>query len=205
MQTIALTCDRQKVAMTTPKKSQTLADVARQAGVSTGTVSRALQDSPLISAETKARVRKVATAVDYRPNLVARNLRLQKSSTIGMVLWTNPETNYSVSDPFLLKMVGLVSNELATLGYDLLLSPSGAEEANVGERHWRSGRVDGLIVIGMKHDLVAQINRISRSMPLVVWNPPNPGREYISVCIDNVKASREAVEHLIAHGRRRIA
>jgi DNA-binding LacI/PurR family transcriptional regulator len=186
-------------------KAQTLADIARLAGVSTGTVSRVLSDSPLISTDTKARVRKVARALDYRPNLAARNLRLQRSATIAMVLWIDPETNYSVSDPFLLKMIGAVSAELARHEYDLLLSPSGSADANLGERHWGSGRVDGLIVIGQKPELVSQINRAARNIPLVVWSVTNPGQDYCTVCIDNLAAARQAVEHLISHGRRRIA
>jgi hypothetical protein len=76
--------------------------------------------------------------------------------------WTNRKRTLRLR-PILLKMVDWSMNR--HLRYDLLLSPGSAEEANVGERHWRSGRVDGLIVIGMKHDLVAQINRMSRSMP----------------------------------------
>jgi DNA-binding LacI/PurR family transcriptional regulator len=122
-----------------------------------------------------------------------------------MILWINPETNYSVSDPFLLKMVGLVSSELANYGYDLLLSPSNPGELNIGEHHWRSGRVDGLIIIGMKRDMVAQVNQAARNLPLVVWNPTHPDQAYCSVCIENITASREAVQHLISHGRRRIA
>jgi DNA-binding LacI/PurR family transcriptional regulator len=187
------------------QKAQTLADIARLAGVSTGTVSRALRDSSLISVQTKTRIRQLAASLDYRPNLAARNLRLQKSSTIAMILWIDPETNYSVSDPFLLKMIGAVSAELSRYEYDLLLSPSGAGEANVGERHWSSGRVDGMIVIGQKPTQIPQINRAAQHIPLVVWSVEDLAQEYPTVCIDNLAAARGAVEHLRSHGRSRIA
>lgn len=67
----------------------TLADIARKAGVSYSTVSRALADSPLVNAETKERIQRLAAEYGYRVNQVARSLATRTTSTLGLVV---PET-----------------------------------------------------------------------------------------------------------------
>ncbi|HTR33047.1 MAG TPA: LacI family DNA-binding transcriptional regulator, partial [Gaiellaceae bacterium] len=67
-------------------KAQTIADIARLAGVSKSTVSRALNDSPLIGAETKDRIRAIAREHDFSMNEQARRLSLRQSNVVGLVL-----------------------------------------------------------------------------------------------------------------------
>ncbi|WGN90243.1 LacI family DNA-binding transcriptional regulator [Ligilactobacillus faecis] len=86
----------------------TIKDVAKRAGVSPSTASRAMHDSPLISEETKARVKKAMTELDYSPNFVAQNLANQTSNTLGVVL---PAREEDVGDnPFFIQIIqGLAS------------------------------------------------------------------------------------------------
>lgn len=184
--------------------SITLADIAELAGVSRSTASRALQDSSLISEATKQRVQEIARQHNYRPNLVARSLRLKQSRTIAFVLPFFQTPNH-LMDPFLSKFIGAIGIALRARGYDLLITQGTLDDADIGGRYLRSGRADGLIFIGRTtadEHLVAQM---AADAPMVVWGPQLPGQTYCSVGIDNVAWSETAVTHLLNLGRRRIA
>ena len=103
-------------------KTSTLADVAREAGVSESTASRALNDSSLVNEKTRERVKKIAKEMGFRINTLARNLRTQKSYTIAVVLVVSSKQDQSASDPFLLSLLGIIADELSQRNYDLLLS-----------------------------------------------------------------------------------
>ncbi|MCB0037177.1 MAG: LacI family DNA-binding transcriptional regulator [Anaerolineales bacterium] len=183
---------------------KTLAEIAALAGVSPSTASRALRDSPLISAETTARVQAIATKYNYRPNLMAKNLRLGRSNTIALVMPTNRHDAYYLSDPFLLKCIGLVGAELRKYGYDLLLTQSHTADADTGARYVYSGRADGVVIIGRGPDDGPLNEMAAAGIPLVSWGPAVSGQKYCSVGIDNVSISIEAINLLLALGRKRI-
>lgn len=183
---------------------KTLAEIAALAGVSPSTASRALRNSSLISAETTARVQAVATKYNYRPNLMAKNLRLGRSNTIALVMPDNRNDAYYLSDPFLLKCIGLVGSELRKHEYDLLLTQVHAADAGTGAHYVHSGRADGVVIIGRGPDDGPLNEMADAGIPLVSWGPAVSGQKYCSVGIDNVSVSIEAINHLLALGRQRI-
>lgn len=183
---------------------KTLAEIAALAGVSPSTASRALRNSPLISTETTARVKAVATKYNYRPNLMAKNLRLGRSNTIALVLPDNRHDAYYLSDPFLLKCIGLVGSELRKHDYELLLTQVHTADADTGARYVHSGRADGLVIIGRGPNDAPLNEMADAGIPLVSWGPAVSGQKYCSVGIDNVSVSVEAINHLLARGRKRI-
>ncbi|RVT42431.1 LacI family transcriptional regulator [Sphingobium algorifonticola] len=175
------------------------------AGVSPGTVSRALADSPLISAKTRERIQAIAREHDFRPNAVARNLRTQRTGAIGVVIPLGHETGQHISDPFFMTMLGLLADSLTERGYDLLLSRIIPSDPQWLSRMASSGRVDGLIIIGQS-DQAATLDAVAaRYRPLVVWGGHVEGQVHCSVGSDNRLGGEIATAHLIARGARRIA
>lgn len=181
---------------------QELADIA---GVTRGTVSRALNDSPRVNEKTKARIRKLAEEHDYRINQKARNFRLQQTSVISVVFMLDVKSEQHMSDPFFLEMLGGIADCLA--GHDLDLFLVNAPVVDVLDL--QESRVfqnsDGVIFIGQgtQHD---KLNVIAKSgAPIVVWGAPIPNHEYCQVGGDNITGGYLATKHLIETGRRAIA
>jgi len=188
--------------MTRIRNIKQLADLA---GVSPGTVSRALAGSSLISAATRGRIQALAEAHGFRPNVLARNLRIQRTGAIGVLIPLGHETGQHISDPFFITMLGLIADALTTRGYDLLLSRVIPTDSAWLERYADSGRVDGVIVIGQS-DQSAALDRVAaRYRPLVVWGASQPGQVHCSVGSDNRLGGAMAARHLIARGCQSIA
>lgn len=186
-------------------KVETLEDIARLAGVSRSTVSRALRDSSLISEKTRARIQAIAREHDYRPNQLARSLRLKRTQTVAFVIPIEGTAPDYFSDPFLLKFIGLVSGALRESDYDMLISQPPAGESDIVDRYVASGRADGLILMGRSSGNDRLLARTPADTPVVLWGPPLPGERFCSVGINNVAAAREAAGHLLQQGRRRLA
>lgn len=185
-------------------KSVTLADIAEIAGVSRSTASRALQDSTLISDATKRRVQKIARQHNYRPNLVARSLRLQHNRTVAFVLPFKQDRDH-LMDPFLSKFIGAIGVALRAHDYDLLITQGSTDDADIGARYLQSGRADGIVFVGRTHADEHLVAQMAADAPMAVWGPQLPQQTYCTVGIDNVYWSQQAVSHLLAQGRRRIA
>ena len=175
------------------------------AGVSTGTVSRALAGSPLISQKTRQKVQDLAREHGFRLNIMARNLRIQRTGAIGVLIPLGHEPGQLVSDPFFMTMLGSLADRLTEHGYDLLLSRIIPTDSAWLERYVDSGRVDGLIVIGQSNqsDVIDEV--AARYRPLVVWGGHVEGQVHCSVGSDNRRGGDLAASHLIAQGCRRIA
>src|ERR1700712_5758931 len=94
-------------------------DLADLAGVSAGTVSRALAGSDLISIRTREKVQALADKHGFRPNIMARNLRTQRTGAIGVMILQGPETRQHMADPFFMTILGLLADALSERGYDL--------------------------------------------------------------------------------------
>lgn len=189
--------------MKTPAKI-TMAELARLANVDVSTVSRALNDSPLVKEKTKSYILKIASETGYAVNASARNLRRQSSEAIGMVIPLRPESGQTISDPFFLEMVGAVSQAASERGYDLIISVPKDDETIAEQRLLRSGKADGLIVIGQ----AGRSNRLEALGPLakkvVVWGGLADPVNYTIVGSNNKEGGRLAAEHLFSIGRRRI-
>lgn len=191
--------------MTEKVRIRNINDLAKLAGVSPGTVSRALSDTGLISQKTRERIKALAQEHDFRPNVMARNLRIQKTGAIGVVIPLGHETGQHISDPFFITMLGLLADALTEKGYDLVLSRVIPIDSDWLDRFVDSGRVDGVIVIGQS-DQAAVLDRVAaRYRPLVVWGGHNVGQIHCSVGSDNRLGGELAAAHLIARGCERLA
>ena len=182
---------------------KTLADLAALAGVTPATVSRALSGHARISPATRRRVVDLAEQHGFRINQTARNLRLGRTDSIGVVIPLGHESAQRVSDPFYTAMIGQLVDGLARREQAMLLSAVMPHDGAWLDNLARSGRVDGIVVLCQSDQdaVLRQSARVYR--PLVVWG--EGGSDYCCVGTDNRQGGRIATEHLLGLGRRRIA
>lgn len=177
-------------------------DIARAAGVSHSTVSRALSDSPLVSAETRARLQHLAKDMGYSPNTLARSLVTRQTHSVGVVVTT-------IADPFVAEVVQGIEATAHDHGYTVILSTSGAEPEReiAAVEMLRSKRVDGVIVTSSRIGAL-YLDHLERiGVPVVLINNHNEqsGRYTFTVTVDNRHGGRLATDHLVQLGHRRIA
>ncbi len=177
-------------------------EVAALAGVSLKTVSRVVNREPGVSADVVTRVERAVGQLGYRHNLAASNLRRvhAKSAMVGALL-QDVSNSYSAS---LLR-----SLEDAARDRDVAIIASSLDEEPERERALVEGlvrrRVDGLLLMPAteRHDYLA--DDLRSGLPIVFVDRRPNGIDTDSVTVDNVKGAQLAVEHLLAHGHRRIA
>lgn len=199
-----MTAKGSKTASASAETPMKMSDLARLAGVSASTVSRALANHPALPETTRTAIQKLAAEHGYAINQSARSLRQRLTRTIGLAIPLGHETQQMISDPFFLQLFGHFADEISSRNYEVLLSRNPAPDPEWLLRLTQSHRADGFIVIGQsnQHEL---LNAAARNfLPLVVWGAHLPGQNYCSVGSDNVGGGKMAVEHLIRSGRRRI-
>ncbi len=188
------------------KTVQTIADIARLAGVSKSTVSRALNDSPLISAETKERIRAVAKEHNFQMNVSASRLSLQRSRTIAFAVHAYQYRGcFSVIDLFILEILGAISDTLSTLHYDLLVANINPHDPVWPHQYMDTGRVDGFVLLTSTRKQYHIDTLVKMKAPFIVWGTPLSNYSYCSVNSDNFSGGKLATEHLLQKGRRHIA
>ncbi len=183
---------------------KTIADIARLAGVSKSTVSRALNDSPLIGEETKERIRAIARQHDFQINAPARRLSLKQSRTIAFVTHAYHK-EFSVADLFGLEIMGGISSGLHANGYDMLVIHVDPHDTKWAHQYLDTGRVDGFILMTStrKQNHIRML--LEMGAPFIAWGVPQPNQSYPSVTGDNFNGGKLATEHLIQTGREQIA
>ena len=176
-------------------------DIARVAGVSTATVSRALSDSSLVTDATREKVREAASKLNYRLNVRARNLRIQKSMAVLLVV-------RNMRNPFYLEIFRGVEAVARAAGYVLLMGNTEDDPEREAEYFdmLRDGRADGMILMtGTLPDSHAVLDTEAGIAPIVVALEAVENCRLAHVRIDNCTAAKQAVRHLAALGHRRIA
>jgi LacI family transcriptional regulator len=177
-----------------------VSDVARRAGVSVATVSRAFNTPDVVKAEVRARVLKAARDLGYAPNAAAKALRMQRTHTMGAIV---PTLNYDI----FARMLNAFQARLSEAGHMAFLLTTGFDNRSLHEpaRLLIERGAEALLMVGRIDDpaLVALI--LERGIPTVttysyLGNGPIP-----SIGFDNYAASRRVVDYLIGLGHERFA
>ncbi|MDP9729151.1 LacI family DNA-binding transcriptional regulator [Alicyclobacillus tolerans] len=182
----------------------TIRDVARQAGVSITTVSRAFNGYQDVSEETKKKILQVAESLNYRPSRVARSLVLQQTQSVGLMISdfnVNPGGHH-----FLFDVIAGVHDRLAYLGYDItLVSTTTARQRLISYIDFcTERRLEGVIVMGMRLDDPYMQEVAEAKLPSVGIDLPILSRYCGYVMTDNVNGARQGVRYLISQGHRSI-
>ena len=187
------------------KAVKTLEDIARLAGVSRSTVSRALNNSSLISQATKERIQAIAHEHNFRVNIPARNLRMRQSQTIAFVAPTYYPEFLTAEDLFGQEILGGIGRGLHALDYDLLIVYADPDDTTWAQSYLDSGRVDGFIITASNQRQAHIKTLVELDAPFIAWGVPVPNYTYCSVTGDNITGGALATRHLIDTGRRRVA
>ncbi|HEY3143990.1 MAG TPA: LacI family DNA-binding transcriptional regulator [Acidimicrobiales bacterium] len=178
----------------------TIADVAAQAGVGAGTVSRVLNDSPRVSETTRARVLAAIEELNYRPNPLARGLSRGRCQTLGVVV---PFFTHASAVERLRGVVAAVDGSR----YDLVLF--NVESPVHRDEHFasltRRDRADGLLVMSLPPPQGSLERLATAGVPVVLLDSHNHGLDVPAVVTDDVEGGRLAIRHLLSLGHERIA
>lgn len=186
------------------KPAATMADIAKVAGVSVSTVSRALSGSTLVASAKVDEILRVAREAGYVVNATARNLRLKRTQTIGVVVPLAHEAGQPLTDPFLSQMLIHLADEITVRGYGMFLQKVLTSGKDWLQHLVASGRADGFIVIGQSTERETLQTVGENYLPLVVWGGQLVGDSYCTIGTDNRGGTRAVTEHLLATGRKRL-
>lgn len=182
----------------------TIKDIAKVAGVSVTTVSRALNGYSDVSDKTRQRIMEVAKELDYSPNTVARSLVMKKSKTIGLLV-SNMNRD-GVKDNFTFEVLCGINQASADSEYDLVLfsTTSTKQREKTYTQLCRERRVDGVIIQGIRTDDPYLEEVVQSDIPCVLIDIPIESNTVGYVTTDNVEGARNAVKHLIEEGHKHI-
>jgi LacI family transcriptional regulator len=187
--------------MSHERRRATIADVAREAGVSPATVGRALGSYGYTRDEVRERVRQAAERLGYRPNGLARSMITGRTNTIGVVC-------ADIANPFFASVMRGISDVAQKEGFGVILTNSDedVELEREAVRLLLEKQVDGIIVAPANSADSAHLGAaMSGGTPLVLLDRGIPGLKADAVLTDSVEGTRTAVRHLLDQGHRRIA
>ncbi len=183
-------------------KEVTILDIAKELNISIATVSRALNDDPVVSKKTKKKIFDLAKEVGYRHNRFAANLRQQKTHTIGVMV-------HELNSNFMTSVLSGIEKVTTEAGYDIIIAHSGEsfekEKANALNLYHK--RVDGLIA-SLSFDTVSLEHFEpfeKKGIPVVFFDRVEENSDTIKVVIDNYRAGYLATQHLLEQGCKRVA
>jgi LacI family transcriptional regulator len=179
----------------------TMYDLARKLNISVATVSRGLQDDPVVSKKTKKKITELAEAVGYRSNNFARNLRTRRTQTIGVIV---PR----LKSYFMSTVIAGIESVANAEGYNLIISQSSesADKEKASARTMFDSRVDGLLVsLAYDTDDLSHLEAFTKkNIPVLFFDRVADHKDFTNISIDNKRAAYEATRHLIRQGCRRI-
>ncbi|ESQ90283.1 LacI family transcriptional regulator [Asticcacaulis benevestitus DSM 16100 = ATCC BAA-896] len=182
-----------------------LEDLAKIAGVSVATVSRALNDSPAVNRVTKRRVWKIARDHNYVLNQDMPMSMSGSQATIAIVIPPPHGREGRFSDPFYQEMISAVGEAARDMGCDLLLSHLTPKSQNDLATLMANIKADGVIFLGQSY-LHDRFNHLADSTnKFIVWGQELPGQKYCTVGSNNLQGGTRATSHLARLGRKRIA
>lgn len=182
-----------------------LEDLAKLAGVSVATASRALNDSHLVNPRTKNRILSIARRNDYAGRTGFKSSHRGSNGSISLIIPTPQGRDSSLSDPFYLSLIGGIGDALWEWDRDLVLSHVKLATYEQAAALIQNGETDGFIIIG-QGTLHEELNDIARhDIPLVVWGAHMPDQEYCVIGSDNEQGGHRATRHLLRLGRKQIA
>lgn len=175
-------------------------DVAKEAGVSIATVSRVLNDVDVVNEETKKKVLKAIDKLGYRPNIVARSLKTQRTKTVGIII---PD----ISSPFYPEIVRGAEDVSNIYDYNMILCNTDLDSEKEMEylRVLREKMVDGVLYMSssLKSNILELINKLQ--IPMVMVETTSDKGNIPSITINNEKAALDAVNYLVKNGSKKIA
>ncbi len=174
-------------------------DVAKTAGVSTATVSRVLANHSRIKEETRQRVREAVEQLNYRPNLIARSLRVQKSARIGLVV-------SDIRNPFFTAIGRAVEDSAYEQGYSILMcnTDENPEKEELYLNLLHDENVAG-IIYSPTQKFSTKLSTFNSNIPFVIIDRAVNMKQADMVLLDNVAAGYELTKHLIENGYRKVA
>ncbi|MBS1490137.1 MAG: LacI family DNA-binding transcriptional regulator [Bacteroidetes bacterium] len=182
-------------------QQNTLKKIAEALNVSISTVSRALNDHHSVSENTKEKVRKMATALEYEPNTAALQLRTKKSNVLGVTL---PTINNFFYDSF----IAAVEEEARKNGYSVMIIQTGdqVEGENLALKHFRQNRVSGLFAaISIETEDLSPFERLKESdIPVVFFDRVPVSAGHIKTCLADEAAAKMAAEEIIRKGKKNV-
>lgn len=183
-----------------PKRKVTIEDVARKAGVSISTVSRVMNNNRYIAEGTRKNVLEAISALDYRPNALAKGLKQMKTNSIGLIL-------SNLQNPFWLMVLEGIEDACQEAGYSLLILNSRDDLEKEGDnvKEFMVRQLDGIIInpAGGGNPLFNAL--IEEQFPVVFLNRKVRELDANTVVVDNVQGAMLAINHLLRLEKNKIA
>lgn len=178
----------------------TVKDIAKKAGVSHSTVSRALHGNPLISEETKERIQQIAVELGYLPSAAARTLKTRRSHALGVVL-------SSIDDPFFSEILHGMEEVIQSSGYSLFIAAAHRDPGREREivEAMVEHRADGVIICSTSFSEERSRQFLRYGVPIVVVNNQAVEDFRYSIYHDDIDGMRQVTRHLIELEHKRIA
>lgn len=178
----------------------TIKDIARKAGVSHSTVSRALREKSLVSHETTERIKAVAREMGYQPSAAARSLKTNRTQVLGVVV-------SSIADPFFSEILDGIEANAQKFGYSLFIAASQHDTAKERKivQTMMEQRIDGVIVCSSSFSAEQGRQLLAYGFPVVVVNYQAAENFNYSIYHDDIDGSYQVTRYLISLGHQRIA
>ncbi|HSB66126.1 MAG TPA: LacI family DNA-binding transcriptional regulator, partial [Anaerolineales bacterium] len=184
-------------------KAITLKQVAKHAGVSYQTVSKVLNKQAQVSKETEARILEAVRILDYRPNLMARNMRQGRTRMIGYSWMPTSDDQFN---PILDRFLQSMAQEAECRGYHVVLFPhrSGQELLDLYDELIGTKQVDAFVIsnVDFKDDRILHLQK--RKFPFIAFGRSSPELDFPYVDVDGGKGMYDLVHYLANKGHTRI-